>query len=137
MSHSHLQYGHDSKTLTGVNADSTIPVDTDVPVDSINAPNDRSSRPHQRDEEPLSLQWLELQASFVDEPRASVENAQQFVDGLYQEFINAYQNEVRRLQSVWNVPSGDNAPTTETLRRCLQRYRDLFQRLSSLVYYER
>lgn len=137
MSHSHLQYGHDSKTLTGVNSESTIPVDTDVPVDSINAPNDRSLRSHHREEEPLSLQWLELQASFVDEPRASVEHAQEFVDGLYQEFINAYQNETRRLQSVWNDPKGDNSPTTETLRRCLQRYRDLFQRLSSLVYYER
>jgi len=70
--------------------------------------------------------WLEIQASFVDEPRTSVEQADALVADLMQRLAAGFSNERERLERQWD--SGDDVGT-EDLRVALTRYRSFFDRL--------
>ena len=74
----------------------------------------------------LRSRWSNVQAGFVDEPRRSVEEADQLVATVMQRLAEGFANERASLEKQWD--SGDNV-STEDLRVALQRYRAFFGRL--------
>jgi hypothetical protein len=74
----------------------------------------------------FTLRWQEIQASFVDEPRTSVEQADALVADLMQRLAAGFSDERQRLEGQWD--RGDDV-STENLRVALTRYRSFFDRL--------
>jgi len=72
--------------------------------------------------------WDQVQASFVDEPRRAVEQADTLVANVVQRIAEQFSNERGRLEEQWS--KGDNV-NTEDLRQALRRYRAFFDRLLS------
>jgi hypothetical protein len=72
--------------------------------------------------------WSDVQARFVDDPRAAVQTADSLVAELMQSLAGSFNEHKGRLESAWQ--SGDD-PDTEELRQALQRYRSFFDRLLS------
>jgi hypothetical protein len=75
-----------------------------------------------------AARWQEIQTSFVDEPRPSVEKADALVAELMQKLATVFSGERERLEAQWD--SGDDV-STEDLRVALTRYRSFFDRLLS------
>ena len=71
-------------------------------------------------------QWADIQTSFVDEPKPSVEKADQLVDSVIQELAEVFAAERSKLESTW---SKGGEVSTEDLRQALRRYRSFFDRL--------
>jgi hypothetical protein len=84
-------------------------------------PSEQSERFDQR--------WHEIQASFVDEPRRAVEQADTLVAELMQELASGFSETRSGLEAQWDN-DGDDA-STEDLRVALTRYRSFFNRLLS------
>ena len=76
--------------------------------------------------ERFTRRWEEIQASFVDEPRTSVEQADALVADLMQGLAAGFSDERQRLEGQWD--RGDDV-STENLRVALTRYRSFFDRL--------
>lgn len=74
----------------------------------------------------LRRQWVDVQAGFVDNPRASVEEAHAMVVQIIDELSNVFTQERTALERDWNR---ERTPDTELLRIALQRYRAFFNRL--------
>jgi hypothetical protein len=74
----------------------------------------------------LQSRWSNIQANFVDEPRHSVEQADQLVAAAMQRLAEGFARERASLERQWG--SGENV-STEDLRLALQRYRTFFGRL--------
>ena len=72
--------------------------------------------------------WSELQTSFVDEPRRSVQEGDSLVAELMQRLAHSFAEERQTLEAQWD--RGDDV-STEDLRVALQRYRSFFDRLLS------
>jgi hypothetical protein len=70
--------------------------------------------------------WERIQATFVDEPRSSVEQADHLVAELMQVLAEGFSQERSNLEGQWSR-GGD--VSTEDLRVALQRYRSFFRRL--------
>ena len=70
-----------------------------------------------------------VQASFVDEPRRAVEQADELVANAMKRLAETFANERATLESQWD--RGDSV-STEDLRLALQRYRSFFERLLSI-----
>jgi len=70
--------------------------------------------------------WDEIQASFVDRPRESVEQADTLVVDLLQRLTAGFAHQRSGLEAQWD--SGDDV-STEELRVALTRYRSFFNRL--------
>ncbi len=73
--------------------------------------------------------WTDIQTAFVDEPRRSVEQADNLVAQVMQELARTFANEKDKLEGQWG--RGQDV-STEDLRLALQRYRSFFDRLLSL-----
>jgi len=76
--------------------------------------------------EDFTSRWREIQTSFVDEPRESVEKADELVGDMMQRLAAIFSSERERLEGQW-----DNGVSTEDLRVALTRYREFFDRLLS------
>ncbi len=72
--------------------------------------------------------WEELQTAFVDDPRRTVEQADELVDQGKQRLAEGFAAEREQLEAQWG--RGEDI-STEDLRVALQRYRAFFQRLLS------
>ena len=68
----------------------------------------------------LRNRWNDIQASFVDEPRPSVEKADQLVATVVQRLTQIYSEERSKLENEWAKGSD---VSTEDLRQALRRYR--------------
>lgn len=77
----------------------------------------------------FQARWDESQRNFIDEPRASVEQADHLVAELMQSLAKGFATEREALESQW--ARGEEV-STEDLRQALQRYRSFFQRLLSV-----
>ena len=77
----------------------------------------------------LRGRWQEIQGSFVDEPRQSVERADELVATVISRLAQSFADERARLEGDW---SRGRDVSTEDLRQALQRYRSFFDRLLSL-----
>src|SRR3982751_2644665 len=73
--------------------------------------------------------WTDIQASFVDEPRQAVEQADSLVAEVMQRLANVFADERKRLEQQWDRGGETN---TEELRLALQRYRSFFDRLLTM-----
>jgi hypothetical protein len=74
----------------------------------------------------LESRWNDVQSRFVDEPRTSVEEANELVGELMERVVSGFQTQRTELEEQWD--RGDDV-TTEDLRVALQRYRYFFARL--------
>jgi len=70
--------------------------------------------------------WEQVQTSFVDEPRDSVQQADQLVSDLVDRLTSGFSETRSGLEEQWN--KGEDA-STEDLRVALMRYRAFFNRL--------
>ncbi len=73
--------------------------------------------------------WEQVQTDFVDDPRGSVEKADQLVASTMKRLAEVFADEKSRLEKDW--AKGDNV-STEDLRQALRKYRSFFDRLLSL-----
>jgi hypothetical protein len=74
----------------------------------------------------LRSRWEEVQAGFVDEPKESVQRADQLVSDLMTKLTSGFDETRSGLEEQWN--KGEEA-STEDLRVALTRYRAFFNRL--------
>jgi hypothetical protein len=72
--------------------------------------------------------WNEIQAMFVDDPRASIERAAGLVDDRVEELIQSVQARQHSMQSAWQAKYAG----TEELRVALQHYRSFWNSLEDL-----
>ncbi|WP_211232927.1 hypothetical protein [Solirubrobacter soli] len=72
--------------------------------------------------------WEKIQTGFVDEPRRTVEQADELVAEVMKRLAEGFAGERERLEGHWG--RGEDV-STEDLRVTLQRYRGFFQRLLS------
>lgn len=70
--------------------------------------------------------WEQVQGEFVDEPRDSVQKADDLVSDLVEQLTSGFAETRSGLEKQWN--KGEEA-STEDLRVALTRYRAFFQRL--------
>jgi hypothetical protein len=77
------------------------------------------------DAEQLRGRWQSIQVTFVDEPKDSVEKADELVTELMERLAQTFQDERRSLES--ELDRDDLS--TEELRVALKRYRSFFERL--------
>ena len=84
---------------------------------------------NQADTDRFQSSWSNVQASFVDEPRQAVEQADQLVDSMIKRLTEGFANERARLEESW---SRGTEVSTEDLRQALRRYRSFFDRLLHL-----
>jgi hypothetical protein len=70
--------------------------------------------------------WEQVQGEFVDEPRDSVQKADDLVSDLVERLTSGFAETRSGLEEQWN--KGEDA-STEDLRVALTRYRAFFQRL--------
>ncbi len=73
--------------------------------------------------------WKDIQTGFVDEPRRSVEQADELIAKLLQRLAESFSEQRSHLEQQWE--KSDSA-STEDLRLALRRYRSCFFRLRSL-----
>jgi len=78
--------------------------------------------------EKLRARWEKIQIEFVDEPRKSVEQADQLVGNVAQRLTEMFAEQKNRLEREW----GKGEVSTEDLRTAFRRYRTLFDRLLSV-----
>jgi hypothetical protein len=76
----------------------------------------------------FSSRWETIQATFVDDPRRAVEEADGLVANVMQQLADGFAREREALEGQWS--RGEDV-STEDLRVALQRYRSFFQRLLS------
>jgi hypothetical protein len=74
-------------------------------------------------------QWESIQAGFVDQPRAAVEQADALVSEVVTRLTEVFSRERSTLEGQWT--KGDDV-STEDLRIALTRYRAFFHRLLSM-----
>jgi len=74
--------------------------------------------------------WTDIQAEFVDEPRRSVEKADQLVAETIKRLAEIFAGERDKLEHQWS--RGQDSVSTEDLRIALRRYRSFFDRLLSV-----
>jgi hypothetical protein len=72
------------------------------------------------------VRWGTIQASFVDEPRQAVEQADSLVAEAIKHLAEVFAQERSTLEGQW---SRGDAVSTDALRLGLQHYRSFFQRL--------
>lgn len=123
--------------------------DTDVVEDAVELPRERSERNTQTSTSPSTpthdgqrlaallsadvtqdfrARWDATQIGFVDDPRQSVQQADELVAQVMTSLAQRFADERRQLET----PMKDEAASTENLRVALQHYRSFFQRLLSL-----
>jgi hypothetical protein len=81
------------------------------------------------DGEQFHRRWSDIQASFVDEPRGAVEQADTLVAEVMQRLAQVFAEERRTLEQQWDRGGGGD---TEELRIALRRYRSFFDRLLAM-----
>lgn len=82
----------------------------------------------EREEADFQRRWESIQTGFVDDPRATVKEADALVASVMQQLADGFAQERERLEGQW--ARGEDV-STEDLRVALQRYRSFFRRLLS------
>jgi hypothetical protein len=77
----------------------------------------------------LRQRWQDIQGTFVDEPRTSVQQADELVAATIKRVAEIFAEERSRLEGGWSR-GGD--VSTEDLRQALRRYRSFFDRMLTL-----
>jgi hypothetical protein len=77
----------------------------------------------------MRTRWETIQAGFVDDPRISVQQADELVAAAIGKLAESFAGERTKLEEEW---SKGNDVSTENLRQALRRYRAFFHRLLSI-----
>jgi hypothetical protein len=77
----------------------------------------------------LRTRWTAVQASFVDEPRQAVAEADKLVSSAIRQIGEVFREQHTNLEKQWS--SGEEV-STEDLRTAMRNYRAFFDRLLSL-----
>jgi hypothetical protein len=77
----------------------------------------------------MRTRWESIQAGFVDDPRISVQQADELVAAAIGKLAESFAGERTKLEQEW---SKGNDVSTENLRQALRRYRAFFHRLLSI-----
>lgn len=80
----------------------------------------------ERDLSELRSRWNDVQAGFVDDPRACVQKADSLVSSAVEQLTASFSHTRSRLEDQWS--RGEEA-STEDLRIALKHYRDFFDRI--------
>lgn len=72
--------------------------------------------------------WQQIQASFIDDPHASVAEAAALVEKTAEMFVATIQERERSLRGAWEHNGADS--DTESLRTTLRDYRALYEQIS-------
>jgi hypothetical protein len=80
-------------------------------------------------EREFRTQWQEIQTGFVDEPRRSVQHADELITQIMQQLAKSFSEQRSSLERQWE--QAENV-STENLRWALKRYRSFFERLLSI-----
>jgi hypothetical protein len=103
---------------------------TTADIAKTNTRNERTDNPvslfSEEEARDFRKRWEQVQTEFVDEPRGSVEKADQLVASTIKRLAEVFANEKTRLEEEW--AKGDNV-STEDLRQALRKYRSFFDRL--------
>jgi hypothetical protein len=83
----------------------------------------------ERETNDLRTRWQDVQGRFVDDPQASVEQADQLVASSMKRLAEIFAKERADLEAAW---SKGGEVSTEDLRQALRRYRSFFDRLLSI-----
>ncbi len=100
-----------------------------VPGDMGNNPNAMAPLLPANTADQLRQRWTDIQASFVDEPRQAVQEADGLVAQVIKQLADNFADTRSNMEAQWS--RGDNV-STEDLRVALRRYRSFFDRLLSL-----
>jgi inorganic triphosphatase YgiF len=73
--------------------------------------------------------WSAIQTAFVDEPRKTVEQADELVAEIMQRLAQSFSDQRSNLERQWER---SDQISTEDLRLALRRYRSFFDRLLSI-----
>jgi len=76
----------------------------------------------------LRMRWQEIQGHFVDDPRSTVQQADELVAETIRRLAEVFAAEKSKMEETWS--RGDNV-NTEELRQAFHRYRSFFDRLLS------
>jgi hypothetical protein len=120
--------GTDTSVGTGTQVGTETPVGTGSAVGTGSSGTDAGPLLDTADTEGFRARWTDVQTSFVDAPRRSVEQADALVAELMQQLAKSFADERSRLESQWD--RGEDIPTDD-LRTAFQRYRSFFERLLS------
>ena len=74
--------------------------------------------------------WLAIQSKFVDDPGASVKQADDLVSDVIKSVTMNFSNRRIALEKQWH--GGEAEASTEDLRMAIKRYRSFFDRLLTL-----
>jgi hypothetical protein len=77
----------------------------------------------------LRTKWDRIQTSFVDEPRAAVQQADELVASAIKRLTESFADTRSNLERQWDRGEDIN---TEDLRMALRRYRSFFQKLMTV-----
>ena len=79
--------------------------------------------------EEMRTRWETIQTAFVDDPRVSVQQADELVASAIKRLAETFAQERSKLEQQWST---GNDVSTEDLRQALRRYRAFFQRILSV-----
>ena len=79
--------------------------------------------------EEMRTRWETIQTAFVDDPRVSVQQADELVASAIKHLAETFAQERSRLEQKWST---GNDVSTEDLRQALRRYRTFFQHILSV-----
>jgi len=110
-----------------------------APAESDEAQLDNQTPPWENDEAPLELfgrddvdrfrvEWREIQARFVDDPRDAVQGADHLVAEVMRSLATTFSEHKHELEGQWQEGSDVE---TEDLRQALRHYRTFFNQLLS------
>ena len=138
MNDSHLDLGGARLARRDADQPNTQPIELPASTNATNdATNNATNATSITDAGPLfpddelhtfRTRWTQAQASFVDEPRHAVEQADSLVANVVKRIAEQFSAERATLEDQWG--KGDNV-STEDLRQSLKRYRSFFDRLLS------
>lgn len=77
----------------------------------------------------LRTRWQRIQGEFVDDPHASVEEADRLVATAIQRLAEIFASEKSNLEATW---SKGGELSTEDMRQAVRRYRSFFDRILSI-----
>jgi hypothetical protein len=77
----------------------------------------------------MRTRWETIQTGFVDDPRVSVQHADELVATAIKKLAESFAGERAKLEQEW---SKGNDVSTEDLRQALRRYRAFFHRLLAI-----
>jgi hypothetical protein len=121
--------GRDAAPDRDASTDTRAETDTDRPTGTADLTSDDAPELLPRSEnEGFQTRWETIQTGFVDEPRQTVEQADELVAEVMKRLAEGFATERERLEGQWG--RGEDV-STEDLRIALQRYRGFFQRLLS------